>query len=155
MFCRFVIIGPMGRFQHTFFHVSQEHVTDQSLQSKQSQMKNNVWKLYRVRVGTCIDWTSFDFRFEDFWAIFYSKKSWTVLLTNQPQLNLEDLSEISSSQISLFWGAWAALEQKLCEEKNSTPIYVQCDNLYRLSINGLHTTLQSRILRIFNSNNPT
>ena len=41
-----------------------------------------------------------------------------MLLTNHPNLDLEDLSRISSSQFSLFWGLWAAswAWSKICVE---------------------------------------
>ena len=74
------------------------------------------WKvIFENHVVTGVNRTSFKFWFEDFWAICLCKQSSTLLLTNHPWLDLEDLSLMSNSQFSLFKvnERWA----KLCKVK--------------------------------------
>ena len=48
--------------------------------------------MFEGHVVTSVDRTSLDFQFEDFWSNLPFKIIFTVLLTNHPYLELEDLS---------------------------------------------------------------
>ena len=71
--------------------------SNQSLQPNQLQMKCYVWK-------PCSDQRWHDKRQFSIWAICLCERSSTLLLTNHPYLDLEDLYYISSYQFSLFLG---------------------------------------------------
>ena len=91
--------------------------------SWQSQMKCNFWS----SVKTCIDWTSFEFRFRN----LLSNLLLNIIIycvTTQPSITRSRRS-VLNFQLSVLTFQWPS-QRTLCKEKNiSTPIYVQCDNL--------------------------
>ena len=96
-------------------------------QPKQSQMKCNFWS----SVKTCIDWTSFDFRFRN----LLSNLPLNIIIycvTTQPSITRSRRS-VLNFQLSVLTFQWPS-QRTLCKEKNiSTPISVQCDNKRLLS----------------------
>ena len=89
--------------------------------------------MFETHVVTSVDRTTSIFNLKIFLAVCLCKHLSTVLLTNHPKHDLEDLSYISSYQSSLFQGQWAALWalRKNCAKwKYWTPIYAECYKMY-------------------------
>ena len=90
-------------------------------------MKCNFWS----SVKTCIDWTSFDFRFRN----LLSNLPLNIIIycvTTQPSITRSRRS-VLNFQLSVLTFQWPS-QRTLCKEKNiSTPISVQCDNKRLLS----------------------
>ena len=84
-------------------------------------------------VETSIDWTSFDFWFEDLIEICLWKYSSTGLLINHMKLisKICLTFKLSVITILLLNEHWATNVQS---ENNSTPLYVQCDIMYQLKV---------------------
>ena len=104
---------------------------NQSLQPSWLQMP--VKRDVESHVETCIDWTSFDFWFEDLIEICLWKYSSTGLLINHMKLisKICLTFKLSVITILLLNEHWA---KNVPSENNSTPLYVQCDIINQLKV---------------------